>query len=368
MESLIKLRSADTGFDTSGLLTFRISLPPVRYETELKRSAFFKELVEEIRSTPGVRSAAAAMFLPMTGFVGSPVQDASKPPLKLNERPIATLLLVSPDYFRTLAIPFRYGRDFREQDNSGAGRVAIIDEATARRFWPAYPAGQNPVGQHLLIGGVNLKPAQIIGVVASVHQNLENSAWPETVYVALAQNAQPSAMVAIRADDDPMHYTSMVRSKVRALDRNQAIADIQTMDDLVDAEVGQRRLIVSLLGCFAAVALLLALIGLYGVIAYSVAQRIPELGVRWALGAQPADIMWLVMGQGLGLTLAGIVVGIAGALALTRVLTSLLFHVKATDPATFTATGVLFVVAALAASYIPAHRATRIDPMTALRV
>jgi putative ABC transport system permease protein len=368
MESVAYLRSVDVGFNPANLLTMRVSLPLSRYDTDRKKTLFFQELVQRLESSPGVRGAAATMFLPMTGYVGSPVQDAGKMPLKLNERPIATILTATPDYFRTLEIPMRRGRDFTEQDKDGAQRVAIIDEALARRFWPGYPSGQDPIGQRLLIGGVNAQPAQIIGIVATVHQNLENTAWPETVYISFAQDPQPSAMLAIRTEGDPLRFTSAVREQVRAMDRDQPISAVRTMDELVDAEVGQRHLIVMLLGTFAGVALLLALIGIYGVISYSVTQRVHELGIRWALGAGQADILRLVMGQGLGLTLAGVAIGIGGALALTRVMKSLLFHVSATDPATFAGIGLLFVLAALAATYIPARRATRIDPMAALRI
>jgi predicted permease len=368
MKSLARLRGVDVGFNPANLLTVSVSLPPARYDTDQKRASFFRNVVEKVDSSPGVRSTTAAMFLPMTGYVGSPVQDAGKPPLKLNERPIVTLLIVEPAYFRTLRIPMRRGRDFAEQDKNGTERVAIIDEAMARRLWPAYPSGLDPIGQCLFIGGVNKQPVRIVGIAADVHQNLENSAWPETVYTAFAQNPQPSAMLAIRTRGDPLRLVSTIRQQVRTLDHDQPISDVRTMEDLVDAEVGQRRLIVALLGSFAAVALLLALIGIYGVISYAVTQRVHELGIRWALGAQRMDLLRLVMGQGLGLTLAGIGIGIAGALALTRVLTSLLFHVNASDPATYLGIGVLFVLAGLAASYIPARRATRLDPMAALRV
>jgi putative ABC transport system permease protein len=368
MESVARLRGVDVGFNPANLLTMRVSLPPSRYDTDQQKASFFQELVHRVGSSPGVRDATAAMFLPMTGFVGSPVQDAGKPPLKLNERPIAKVLIVTPDYFHTLEIPMRGGRDFNERDVAGAQRVAIIDEALARRFWPSYPAGQNPIGQRLLIGGVNPQPAQIVGIVTNVHQNLENSVWPETAYLSFAQDPQPSAMLAIRTEGDPLRFTAAVREQVRGLDHDQPIAAVRTMDDLVDAEMGQRRLLVRLLGSFAGVALLLALVGIYGVISYSVTERLHELGIRRALGARQADILRLVMGQGLGLTLAGIGIGIGGALALTRVMKSLLFHVSTTDPATFMGIALLFVLAALAAAYIPARRAARVDPMATLRV
>ena len=367
IESVSRLRGVDVGFNPARLLTMQVSLPPVRYDTAQKRVSFFQELVRRVRSLPGIRSATAATSLPMIGYAGTPVQDAGKPLLKLNERLIATILAVTPGYFGTLEIPLRRGREFSEQDTEDSPRVAIIDEALARRFWPAYPRGQDPVGQHLWVGGVNAKPAQIVGIVADVHQNLEGSAWPETVYVSFAQNPQPFEMLAVRTEGEPLRFTSAVREQVQALDKDQGISAVQTMDELVEEQVGQRRLLGILLGTFAGVALLLALIGIYGAIAYSVAQRTREMGIRRALGAQQGDIVRLVVTQGFRLALGGVTLGIAGAYALTRLIRSLLFHVSATDPATFVGIALLFLFVALAASYIPARRAVRIDPMAALR-
>ena len=368
IKSVSNLRGVDVGFNPAHLLTMQIPLPPLRYDTNQKRATFFQEVLQRVGSVPGVRGAAAAMYIPMMGFAGTPVQDASKPPLQLNERPIATYWAITPGYFRTLGIPLRRGRDFNEHDNADAQRVAIIDEALARRFWPAYPAGLDPVGQRILIGGVNKNPALIVGIAVHVHEQLENSTWPESVYVSLAQNAPPFATLAVRTLGDPLRFTKAVREQVRSVDRDQPVTLVRTMDDLVEEQVGPRRLLVILLGSFAGVALLLALIGIYGIIAYSVAQRTQEMGIRRALGAQQRDILALVVGQGLRLALAGVALGIAGAFGLTRLMTTLLFHVTATDPDTFVAVAVLFLLVALAASYIPARRATRIDPMAALRV
>jgi predicted permease len=368
IKSVSNLRGIDIGFNPSHLLTMQVPLPPLRYDTNQKRASFFEELVGRVGSLPGVRGAAAAMFLPMMGYAGTPVQDAAKPTLPLNQRLIATIWTTTPGYFRTLGIPLRRGRDFTQRDTADAQRVAIIDEVLARRFWPAYPNGPDPIGQRLLIGGVNKKPAEIVGIVAHVHEALENGNWPESVYVSLAQNAPPFAMLAVRTPGDPLLFTKTVRDQVRALDPDQPVALVRTMDDLVEEQVGQRRLLVILLGSFAGVALLLALIGIYGVIAYSVAQRTQEMGIRRALGAQQSDILRLVVGQGLRLALAGVVVGIAGALGLTRLMDTLLFRVSATDPATFVVVAALFLFVAFAASYFPARRAAKIDPMGALRI
>jgi putative ABC transport system permease protein len=369
LQSMARLRNVDLGFNSANLLTMRISLPLLRYDTDQKRAAFFQELTRRVNALPGVRGVTAAMFFPMTGLVGTPVQDAAKAPLKLNDRTIATVSVVEPRYFHTLNIPLRRGRDFTERDNDSSPRVAIIDEACARHFWPAYPAGQDPVGQRLLIGGVNQKPVQIIGIAAGVHQNLENTGWPETVYVSFAQDGTPSsAMLALRTIAEPLKFAGMVRQQVRSLDRDQPITAVRTMDELLEAQIGQRRITVILLGAFAGMSFLLAIVGIYGVIAYSVAQRSQEIGIRRALGAQPANILRLVLGQGFQLALAGVTLGLIGAFSLTRVLRHLLFQMSAADPWTFGGTALLFVLVALAASYIPAQRATRIDPMAALRI
>jgi putative ABC transport system permease protein len=369
IESVAYLRNVQVGFNPVNLLTVSVNLPPSRYDTDQKIATFFDELARHVGSLPGVRGAAVAMSVPMMSYPGTPVQDAAKPQLKLNERLIAKIFPITPGYFHTLEIPLKRGREFSDRDTKDGQRVAIVDENLARRFWPAYPAGLDPVGQRLLIGGVNAKPAEIVGIVADIHQNLDSQRdWQESVYVSFAQTPNPSAILAVRTAGAPLTFSRAVREQVRMLDQNQPVGVAQTMEDRVDAQVGQRRLLVALLGSFALVALLLALIGIYGVLAYSVAQRIQEVGIRRALGAQEADILRLITGQGVVLALAGVIVGLGGAVALTRVIRTLLFQVSPTDPVTFIGVASLFLLVALAASYIPARRATRIDPIAALRV
>jgi predicted permease len=345
----------------------RLSLPLSRYDTDQKRNGFFEALIARVESLPGVRGASAAMTLPMTGFAGSPVQDASKPPLKLNERPIATILIVSPDYFRTLRISLRRGRTFTRRDRSDTQRVTVIDEGLAHQLWPEYPAGSDPIGQRLFIGGTNPTPAEIVGIVNNVHQNVENTGWPGSVYEPFAQNPLPSGMLAIRTDADSARLALAVRAQVQSLDREQPVASIQTMNDLIEAQLGQRRLILAVLTSFACAALMLALLGIYGVISYSAAQRTQELGIRRALGARDADIVALILRHGVRLALSGAACGVAAAFALSRVLKTLVFHVSTTDPAIYAAVACLFVLAACLASYIPARRAMRSEPAAALR-
>jgi predicted permease len=333
--------------------------------TEQKQAAFFDELARRVQSMPGVRSAAATWTLPFMGFARTPVQLANQPPQPLNQRPLALIQDVTPAYFRTLEIPLKRGREFSERDDASAPPAVIITESLARVLWPAYPNGMDPVGQRILVGS-KADPVAIVGIVADIHQALEVDPWPG-VYRPLNQYPLVNASFAVRTAGDPLQFVHAVRDQVLAIDPDQPASQFKTMDDLMEAEGGQRRVLLTLLGGFAGAALLLAVIGIYGIVAFSVAQRTQEVGIRRALGARHMDILRLVVGQGLALTLAGVALGIGGSLALTRVMTSLLFHTSSTDPAAFAGIALLFVIVALAASYIPARRATRIDPMTALR-
>jgi putative ABC transport system permease protein len=366
IQSLARLHEVNPGFNPSHLLTLHISLPPARYTAEQKQAAFFDELAWRVQSMPGIRSAAATLTLPFTGFARTPVQLANQPPQPLNQRPLAIIQAVTPAYFRTLEIPLKRGREFSARDDASTSLSAIISESLARVLWPAYPNGLDPVGQRILIGP-KADPVEIVGVVADIHQVLGANPWPG-VYRPLDQYPIVNASFAVRTVGDPLQVVHAVRDQVFAIDRDQPASAFKTMEDLMESEGSQRRLILTLLGCFAGAALLLAVIGIYGVIAYSVAQRTQEVGIRRALGAQDMDIVRLVVGQGLVLTLVGVVIGVGGALALTRVMTSLLFHTSATDPLAFVGIALMFVIVALAASYIPARRAARIDPPTALRI
>jgi predicted permease len=255
-----------------------------------------------------------------------------------------------------------------QDDIPNAPPRVIVNESLARRFWPAYPQGPSPIGQHIRLGQDRSSPGlEIVGIAADVHEKgLAVDAGPE-LYLPCHVSPPQSAGFIVRTDGEPLHFLAAIRNQIRSLDREQPISAVKTMDELVESSVGRQRLTLLLLGGFAIVALLLAAVGIYGVIAYSVTQRTQELGIRRALGAQQTDILWLVTGQGMGLTLAGIGIGIVGALALTRVMKNLLFQVNTTDPVTFCAVAILFVVVASAASLIPAWRATRVDPMSALR-
>jgi len=366
LESLARVYRVDPGFQTSNLLTMNIALPTARYDTDEKKSAFYEELVERADALRGVGNAAIARTLPMTdGWAGVPVQSAATTPMKLNERPIAVLQDVTPAYFRTLGIALKRGREFTAHDRQHSVPVAIVNESFARLFWPQYPSGPNPIGQHILVGS-QPEPKEIVGIAADVRLGLDVDARAG-IYLPSAQEPPQSAMLAIRTKSDPLEFAKAVRGEVLAIDPDQPVSAIASMDQLVEASEGQLRLMMTLLGTFAAAAALLAVVGIYGVISYSVVRRTREIGIRRALGAQRSDILSLVVRQVISLALAGIFFGICGAFALTRVLKDLLFQISATDPATFAGISILFTVAGLSASYIPARRATKVDPMVALR-
>jgi predicted permease len=286
------------------------------------------------------------------------------PVRKLNERPLGMIQFVTADYFRTLRIPLRLGRELSGQDRADAPSTVIINETMARRLWPDYPR-QNPIGKPLLVG-VNTQPLEIVGIVGDIRQSLDGEPTP-AMYRSALQAVSPTFMFAVRTDGDPLRLAEPVRRAVLAIDPAQPISAVRTMEELTEAEEGQRRLVLLLLGVFAAAATLLTMIGIYGAISYWVVQRTHELGIRRALGAPTVNILWLVMGRGLGLAAAGIAIGTIGAVALTRLLQALLFRISSTDPPTLA--GVAFLIAALTAiaSYLPARRAVRVDPMDALR-
>ncbi len=366
IESLARLRRVDPGFVAGNLLTMQLSLPPSGADGQQRRSGLFEEVVQRVESIPGVRSAAFTLTLPMTGYSGMPVHLVGRVPLPLNERPIAVLQLVTPGYFSTLGITQRRGRDFSPRDTSAAPSVVVINEALARAFWPSYPRGEDPVG-HSILAGVSRDPVRIVGIVADVRQAELAAGGAPAIYFPRAQSPPMSAMFAVRTFGDPMRLANPIRSRVTALDRDLSITNVRTMEEVVDASEGQRKGITILLAFFAVVGLLLAVVGIYGVVAYSVIHRTRELGIRRALGAQETDLLRMVLGQGLVLTGVGTLAGLAGAFALTRALKGLLFEVSATDPLTFAGIAMVLLVVAVAASWVPARRAMRIEPTAALR-
>lgn len=364
MESIVRLRHVDPGFDTHDVLTMQIALPAVRYSTPAKQMAFYDELIRRVETVPGVRRAAFAFSLPFAPYPLTPVQPVDQARAPLNQRPLGAIQNVTPDYFQTLRIPLRRGRELDARDDAAAPLTVVINESLARMFWPAYPNGPDPIGQRILIGA-RTDPVEIVGIAGDVRQYLDVDAKP-AMYRPLAQYTNAGAFL-VRTEGDPLRFTQAVRAQVEAIDSDQAVSAIRSLDDLEDSEVGESRMILALFGSFAGIALLLALTGIYGVIAYSVAQRTQEVGIRRALGAQTLDILRLVLVESVYLAGAGILIGVAGGLALTRFLKSFLFQTNPLDPAVFSIVAVLFLAIALAASYLPARRAARVDPMSALR-
>jgi predicted permease len=367
IRSFARLRGVDPGFAADHLLTMKIALPAARYDTEQKRAAFFSDAVARLETLPGVRGAAMAMTLPTTTWIRTNVFGVEgRAPVDDNDPlSFAVLQSVTPDYFRTLGLKLQHGREFEARDDApGAAPVIIVNETLARRLWPA----ADPVGLHMGEGyDKKAGRMEVVGVVADVREGGLASEHVAEFYVTAAVHPPQTAYLVLRTAGDPHGFANAARAEVLAIDRDQAVSDVRTMEDVLDASMGQRRLAMRLLGSFASVALLLAVVGIYGVIAYSVAQRTREMGIRRALGAQQSDILRLVLSQTLGLTLGGVVIGIAGALALTGVMKNLLFGITATDPATYVGIGAAFVVVGLAAGWLPARRAVRVDPMAALR-
>jgi predicted permease len=369
MRTLLHLYSVGPGFQADHLLTMQIALPPARYDTGQKLLAFYEALVQRVETVPGVQSATVALTVPLGAKWAIAIQVVGQEQVPVHERMQVQLQSVMPGYFRTMKIPLRRGRAFTERDNAlNAPPVAMINESLARRLWPAYPRGVDPVGQHLRIGVDQTSAGlEIVGIAGDVRDGgLVQDAETELYLPTSLFRPQRAALIA-RADPDPERLVSAIRSQILSIDRDQPVTAVKTMDELLEISVGQQRVTLLLLGAFAGVAVLLAVVGLFGVISYSVAQRTREVGIRRALGAQQSDILRLIVGQGIGLTMAGVAIGIGGAFALTRVIKGLLFGVSATDPATFVEAAALFVLIAFVASYLPARRATRIDPIAALR-
>jgi putative ABC transport system permease protein len=366
IKSFARLQRVDLGFRPANILTMRITLPPARYNSGQKITAFFDDLVERVQALPGVRYAAVARSLPTLPYGLIALQAAEQPQIPYAQRPIGALQTISADYFRLMGISLRAGRLFTEQDLKGGRPVLIVNEALAKRFWPGYPSGRAPVGQHLQLGK-SAYPVEMVGIVGDVHEG--GPAYPVRPEVYLPARFSPprTAYLMIRSDRNPSLLVSAVRKQVSAIDREETTASVKTVDELIDSALGDRRLTMMLLGAFAAVALLLAAIGLYGLIAYSVARRTGDIGIRRALGAQRLDILRLIVGQGIGLALGGVVLGLGGAAALTRFMRTLLFEVSGTDPGIFAGIALLLFLVALAASGLPARRATQIDPVRALR-
>ena len=364
IQSFFRLIHVDTGFQASHLLTFQISLPATKYDDQA-RGAFFTELLDKIRALPGAISASADVTPPFSGVgAATDFSIVGEPPLPPGEAHGTSVRVIEPDYFRTMGIPLLSGRTFSEREFAEQLNVVVVSKAFAEKYFP----GKNLIGQKVVIDmkDENL-PNEIIGVVGNVHlSDLATAPYP-MAYWPYPEIHYSSMSVVVRTATPPLSLVESIRQVLAQMDKDQPMAKIATMDQMIGDSVARSRFTTLLLSCFAALALVLASIGIYGVMAYSVAQRTHEIGIRLALGAQRAEVLRLVLGQGARLAAMGVAIGVVAALALARLMTSLLYGVRAHDPLTFAGVALVLTIVALAACYVPAYRATRVDPIVALR-
>jgi putative ABC transport system permease protein len=368
IKSFLRLMAVPKGFDPDGVLTLALSPGAAIYPRgSPQRGAYFQESLDRVRRLPGAQSASLASSLPLARpTLRMGIQIEGRPPFEPGTAPIVDLSFISPEYFQTMRLPMRDGRPFSSQDGPEAPQVVIINETLARRFFP----NENPIGHRLLMGRAS---RTIVGVAGDTcNRGLDREASPE-IFGPRAQDPNLVSNLVVRAAPDqnnPAGLSSLaaaIRNQVRAIDPNEPVNQVVTMDERLSNSVAERRFQTLLLGVFAAVALVIAAVGIYGVISYAVSQRTQEIGVRMALGAQASDVLRMVVWRGMSLTLVGVALGVAAALALTRVMRNLLFNMSATDPATFALIASLLVGVAFIASYIPARKATKVDPLIALR-
>jgi putative ABC transport system permease protein len=366
MRSFLRLTSVNPGFDPRGVTTATVPLTGPRYATDEQRVAFFQRLTTQLSSLPGVRSASAINHLPLGGDVWTLGFTVEGRPATQDdaERPSAVYRVVLPDYFRTMGVTLLKGRDFTERDDAISPGVVIVNEALVRRQWP----GEEVLGKRITVNGEGSKPREVVGVVKDLKQGEWASEPKPEMYLPYFQAASPRSLtLVIRASSGASEIGPEVRREVWAIDSDLPVSKVTGMEDVVSESVGQQRFNTLLIGLFAATALILASVGVYGVMSHAVTQRTHEIGVRLALGARERDVLGMIIRQGLGLTLTGLAAGVIGALALMRVMKSLLYEVSATDPLVFGGVAAALTLSALLACYVPARRATKVDPMVALR-
>jgi putative ABC transport system permease protein len=365
IKSFIRLREVNSGINPDNVLTFRLSAPPGRFTEDKQRELFFRQVIDQIKPIPGVQSVGMVLSLPLGAdnlnlFRGLIPEGH---PIKVEEALDTVQLVASPDYFRTLQIPLIAGRGFDDRDTDGSPKVAVLNETAARKLWPDH----NWIGRRINIFPNEKFEREVVGVVRETKRSLDDEPVPQ-MYVPYAQDATwPSMSFAIRTNGDPAGAFPAIRNQIRSFEKGAAIFNVSTMSDVLATSTARRRTPMLLLSAFAGAALLLAMIGIYGVTAYYVTQRTQEIGIRIALGAQMKDVLTLVLRNGLLLTAIGVVIGLAGAFALTRWMKTLLFAVNPTDALTLIAVCACVLITAFVACLIPARRATKVDPMVALR-
>jgi putative ABC transport system permease protein len=375
IRTFIAVQNIDPGFDPHNVLTMMVRILGTEQTAAGHTGPFYQQVLQKVSAIPGVQSASAINHLPLAGDQwGFPFHVEGQPVERPGESPVATFRAVYPGYFRTMRVPVLSGRELSEADNGSVPDVVLINDYMARHYWP----GESPIGKRITFDDPQKNPswATVVGVVKNtVRSNWINPA-EEEVFVPYLQSKQylqnPSGPFAyltlvVRTAGDPANLASEIQGAIHSIDRNVPISEVQTMEQVVTKATGESRFYPTLLSAFACVALVLAAVGIYGVMSYSVSRRIHEMGIRMALGAQREDVLKLVVWHGVLLAIAGIAVGMAGALALTRLMSGLLYGTKPADPATFITAVVVLGLVAIVSSYIPARRAAKVDPMTALR-
>ncbi|MCU1260603.1 MAG: hypothetical protein JWO80_3488 [Bryobacterales bacterium] len=365
LHSFVNLLDADPGFRPQQVLTASIALPFEHYRDGPRIVRFYEQLIARLESLPGVQSAGAGIDLPWTGYDGNAGFALEGRSAEYNDKATARYHAASPDYFQTLGIPLLRGRFFTGHDDRDAQGVLIVNEAMAKRYWP----GEDVVGKRVTFRSVPQEKDwfPIVGVVRDIKDQADSSTARPAFWLPLAQSPEKAMSVAIWSNSDPALLTEQLRRTVRQLDPGLALADVRFMNQIAGEAVSSQRFALFLIGLFAVLALVLAVIGIYGVISYSVNQRMPEFGMRVALGARPWDLMRLIVGEGLRLSVAGAATGLLCAAGLTRVLESLLYGVSGRDPVTFAAVALLALITTTLACYLPARRAADADPMRSLR-
>jgi putative ABC transport system permease protein len=366
VRSFNNLQRIDPGFNPDNVFTARVALVQSKYPEGAQQKAFFEQLLGRVKTLPGVESASVVLMRPLSGTVGwdPPFAVEGQTPEEQTANPYSNYEAISPEYFQTMGIPLIRGRAFTEQDRGDQVSVVIINELMARKYWP----NEDPIGKRLKFGKAESSAPwlTVVGVAKDVRYREWDAIRPD-IYVPYLQNSEYRTDFVVRTNVDPLSLSESFRREVYALDKDQAVAAVTTMDELVSTALARPRFNTLLLGLFAALALVLAMVGVYGVMAYTVSQQTHEIGIRMALGAQTSDVLRMVVVHGLKLIFTGLAIGVAGAFALTRLLSSLLYGISTTDPLTFAGVAVLLALVALFACYLPARRATRVDPMEALR-
>jgi putative ABC transport system permease protein len=364
IKSFLRLQQVDPGFNPERLLTLETFLPPTRYPKAQQQAAFYQQVGRRLAAVPGIQSVGASIGPPFTGAsIGVGFNIEGRAATSPGEQLVASYRAISPNYFQTMGVPLLKGRDFSDGDNSEAPGVTIINQSFARRFFP----NEDPVGKRLDIGDGYNRTREIVGVVGDTKANSLKEPGPAEMYVVYLQRPWQWIRYAVRTSAEPESLAPAIRAAVWSVDKDIPINNLKTMERLIAETTTEPRFYLIMLSVFAAIALILSAVGVYGVMSHTVAQRRHEIGVRMALGAGTTDVLKLIVGQGMALALIGVALGLAGAFALTRTLTTLLFTVGPTDPAVFALIALMIVGVALLASLIPARRAVRVNPVVALR-